>query len=254
MKAKHSLFLLYFSVMLIGLGHSPWASAAADLFRGRITAGVNLRAAPGLAGKVITGLEPGTVVAITGQQSGWYQIAYENDTYGYSGWVYGKYIEKLPTEPTVPATPAAVIENHPPAQVPATAPEPGATSEQRSAVENTPPPVVDMPTNTIELIQASAAPETTEAHLKAPPAATRADQTSPPAVVEAGRPVTAPPVTAVPVRNSAAVSGPGTTAAPVPGNLLGVVLKISSVFLSCLALMISYRTFQLVTASIKTAT
>ncbi len=241
MKAKHSLFLLTVAVLLISLGPPLYASETADPIRGRVSAGINLRAAPGLAGKVITGLEPGIVVTITGEQSGWYQIAYEDETYGYRGWVYGKYIEKLSAGPTAPARPAAVVEKRPPVQ--ATVPAPESPPAQRSSGGDRLPPAVDMPTNTIELIQAAAAPQAVPAQAPVPPVVTTAKPPADPAA-ETGNRVQTPPTKMTPVRDA--------PPRPGPGNLLSVVLKISSVFLSCLALMISYRTFQLVTASNRT--
>ncbi len=244
MKAKHSLFLLYFAALLISLGHTLYASEAADPIRGRITAGINLRAAPGLAGKVITGLEPGIVVTITGEQSGWYQIAYEDETYGYRGWVYGRYLEKLSTVPAATAAPAAVVEKHSPGQALTPVPVPEPPPAQRSSAGDTLPPPVDMPTNTIELIQAAAAPQAVPAQAPVPPVVTAAKPPAHPAAETENR-VQAPPVKMTPDRDTTTRTG--------PGNLLSVVLKISSVFLSCLALMISYRTFQLVTASTRTS-
>ncbi len=258
MNNRNCLFLLSFFTMLVSLGIIVHESKADDNARGRVTTGINLRAAPGLAGKVITALETGTVVTITGEQSGWYQISYEDDAYGYRGWVYGKYIEKLAAAPVQEGAVTTAREHSQPAAV---------TPVQKSAARATPmtaagdvrtlPP--DMPTNTIELIQASKARNAavTEPAVQIPQPEAGLNKSvigKSSAGKSADLPVSGtdfrekhPPVKTETVTNTAAVPARETTAGTGPGNLLSLVLKISSVFLSCLALMISYKTFHLVT-------
>ena len=248
MNSKHCLFLLCFSVILFSLGHTRGSFAAANTERGRITAGINLRAAPGLAGKVITSLEAGTVVAITGEQSGWYQIAYEDETYGYRGWVYGKYIEMLSAEPG-PVAPAAVAAKHPPVQTATAAPAPASFPEQQATRGDSRPLPAEMPTNTIELIQASAAPQASADSNQAPVVTAAAAKTAHPQITGPNIPAEATPAPKGPGIETPAATGKAPPTGSGPGSLLSVVLKISSVLLSCLALMISYRTFHLVTAA-----
>ena len=107
MNWKHHVCASCLVIIVFCIGPTPHVSADTAVPKGRVTAGINLRAAPGLSGKVITGLEAGTVVAITDEQAGWYQIAYEHETYGYRGWVYGKYIALLPAAPAEPTAPPA---------------------------------------------------------------------------------------------------------------------------------------------------
>ena len=63
-----------------------------------ITSNINLRQSPDLNGKIITGIKKGTKVIVTGQKGKWYQIAVKKESYGYLGWVFGKYLKKLPDE------------------------------------------------------------------------------------------------------------------------------------------------------------
>jgi len=234
MQSKNCQILLLLTWIFICMAPTVYAAEVTDL-KGRITAGINLRAAPGLSGKLITGLEAGTVVIVTGEQAGWYQIAYENETYGYRGWVYGKYVELL----AAPVTPVVPAEAPAPMPVMTQPPQPPAAETHILPVE--------MPANTIELIQAAAPPETEAAQQ---PAASM-----PASVAQVkSAPAPAPPqpiktqTDLQPAPDSSGASYP----VPAPGYLLSIVLKISSVFLSCLALLISYRTFQMVTATSRT--
>lgn len=59
------------------------------------TAGVNLRASFGLDGKVIVGIKKGETGLITAENNGWYQIKFDYGGYGYTGWVYGKYLKRV---------------------------------------------------------------------------------------------------------------------------------------------------------------
>ena len=259
MKIKRGPFLFYFLAVLIGLNVAVHQSGAEDIARGRVMTGINLRAAPGLAGKVITALESGTVVTITGEQSGWYQITWENESYGYRGWVYGKYIEKFPTAPVKQAADRAAVEKSPAPAAAVQKSEPLSKPRTAKGAPGTLPP--DMPTNTIELIQASTVPEAVATNLAAqapPPGKSRNQPVT--VTAETGKPAKPSatetevkkepsPVKAAAVINAAASPGKKPDAGPGPGNLLGLVLKLSSVLLSCLALMISYRTFHLVTAA-----
>lgn len=246
MKVKNCLTVLLLTLIAICLTMTVYAAEVADR-KGRVTAGINLRAAPGLSGKVITGLEPGTVVVVTREQAGWYQIAYEDETYGYRGWVYGKYVEILSVpvatvvKPTVqPDAPLAMPLSSQPSII---APP---SQSKAAAVDNNNLPA-ELPANTIELIQA-AAPSASGAEnqttagptvSKVPASSANAEPT--PAATHTVRTQTE----RKPIPAGAKAAYPG----PEPGYLLSIVLRISSVLLSCLALLISYRTFQIVTAT-----
>lgn len=248
MKSKIYQILFVLTWAFVCLVPTVAAADIADL-KGRVTAGINLRAAPGLSGKVITGLEAGTVVVVTGEQAGWYQIAYEDETYGYRGWVYGKYIELL-AAPAAPVTP--VVQPEAPQPMPVMPPPPlpvQPSQAQATAVEAHTRPA-EMPANTIELIQAAAppAPEVANQTAAGPAAAT-----APTSVAQAASAPAKPQrIASQTDPKPAPASGRSSYPGPGPGNLLSIVLKISSVFLSCLALLISYRTFQMVTATGRT--
>lgn len=64
--------------------------------QGEIISRVNLRQVPDLQGKIITGLQEGALVVVKDQKSDWYKIYISFETYGYEGWVYGKYIRIIP--------------------------------------------------------------------------------------------------------------------------------------------------------------
>jgi len=69
-----------------------------ELWNGDTTSTINLRESPGLDGKIITGIQKGKKGLIKDKHGDWYQIIFEYNTYGYKGWVYGKYIKKVNNE------------------------------------------------------------------------------------------------------------------------------------------------------------
>jgi len=69
---------------------------------GEITINVNLRQTPSLNGVIITGLKKNERVVIEDNQEDWYQVVVERETYGFKGWVYGKYIKKDKVEEALP--------------------------------------------------------------------------------------------------------------------------------------------------------
>ena len=71
---------------------------AVESMYGEVTANVNLRRSHGLHGKIITEIEKGQKVLIKDKIGDWYQVIVERKTYGYIGWIYGKYVEKIYTE------------------------------------------------------------------------------------------------------------------------------------------------------------
>ena len=73
---------------------------------GKVTKNVNLRRYNGLHGKIITKIEKGERVLIKDKIGDWYQVIFERDTYGHIGWIYGKYLKKIPIkkEKSVPPT------------------------------------------------------------------------------------------------------------------------------------------------------
>jgi hypothetical protein len=72
---------------------------------GKVTKNVNLRRYNGLHGKIITKIEKGERVLIKDKIGNWYKVIFERDTYGYIGWVYGKYVKTTFIKKKKPATP-----------------------------------------------------------------------------------------------------------------------------------------------------
>ena len=86
------LFIFIIVCMVIcwaqtGRAFEPW--------NGATTANVNLRKSPGLDGTIIAGIEIGKVGLIKDKNGDWYQIMLAYDSYGYNGWIYGKYLKKV---------------------------------------------------------------------------------------------------------------------------------------------------------------
>ena len=71
---------------------------AVESMYGEVTANVNLRRYNGLHGKIITEIEKGEKVLIKDKIGDWYQVIFERKTYGYIGWIYGKYVKKVHIE------------------------------------------------------------------------------------------------------------------------------------------------------------
>lgn len=88
--------LIFFSIWL-GM-YCAGVSDAYEQWKGRATAKLNVRKIPAVNGAIITQIEKGQEVTIRDKREGWYKIVIEEKTYGFMGWVYGKYIKKIPVE------------------------------------------------------------------------------------------------------------------------------------------------------------
>ena len=106
------LLLVFITICLVN------TTFAVDLGQGEIISRVNLRQAPGLHGKVITGIQRGTLVLVKDRQGDWFRIIVSGETYGYEGWIYAKYLRFIAeTEnrddsmevPTIGAAPAIPV-------------------------------------------------------------------------------------------------------------------------------------------------
>ena len=84
---------------------------ASGLPNGEITANVNLRQMPGLNGVIITGLKKNERVIIEDKQEDWYQVLVERKTYGFKGWVYGKYIKEDKAQEVLPVVAMADVQD-----------------------------------------------------------------------------------------------------------------------------------------------
>lgn len=88
--------LIFFSIWL-GM-YCAGVSDAYEQWKGRATAKLNVRKIPVGNGAIITQIEKGQEVTIRDKREEWYKIAIEEETYGFMGWVHGKYIKKIPIE------------------------------------------------------------------------------------------------------------------------------------------------------------
>jgi len=69
-----------------GEAYEPW--------KGRVTARVNVRQAPGETSTVMTHIDEGVEVTVSDERNGWYKVVVDKDSFGFMGWVYGKYVRK----------------------------------------------------------------------------------------------------------------------------------------------------------------
>jgi len=88
--------LIFFNVWLVVCWTSP--GDAYEQWKGRATAKINVRKIPAGNGAIITQIEKGQEVTIRDKREEWYKIVVEEKTYGFMGWVYGKYIKKIHVE------------------------------------------------------------------------------------------------------------------------------------------------------------
>jgi len=79
-----------------------WAveEAMDDPWNGRMTVRVNVRKAPGSESEIITQIDRGYIVGVSDARHGWYKVMVEEDTFGIIGWVHGKYVERIDTDPS----------------------------------------------------------------------------------------------------------------------------------------------------------
>jgi len=87
---KKPLFFLFLCMVMC----CAETGRAAEPMYGQVTTNVNLRRYNGLHGKIITEIEKGEKVLIKDKIGDWYQVIVERNTYGYIGWIYGKYVKK----------------------------------------------------------------------------------------------------------------------------------------------------------------
>jgi uncharacterized protein YraI len=257
MKPNHRFWsvLMITGTLLISTALPPLA-AAGNEWQGRLLSNVNLRQAPGLNGRVICGLQKGSLLTVREQRGDWYRVAQEQENYGYFGWVYAKYVarEASATE-EVAVPPAAAVPAAAPAPAPVRIAPPAAPAAAASPVAPEPQVPETAP---------AAAPS---AHLPQPatsepaaPSATVAGSPlpGPPPVVQAPEPQPAPGTARV---RTAAASAPVSVAREEAmqkaprlldqrwlTEILRPVIRLLTVLLSCMALIISCRTLRQVRA------
>jgi len=236
---KLKIRLLFFIVCVVIC--SIQTGYAFEPCKGEVLTNVNLRKAPALDGKIIAGLEKGDKVIIKNELNGWYQILLDTKAFGYKGWIYGQYIKK------------AQINNE------------SKTFPLKGEIIETPigPPLSKTPINHPVVrqteINQSVNPETVKASSeKEQPKTAIIKKINIDPQPEAETEVK----NIIPARNDFAqpekidVKKPLTasnTENPVQyqngKSLIRFVLSLSSMILSCLALLLSYKAFQLVNNS-----
>jgi hypothetical protein len=85
------LFFLFLCILMC----CAETGRAVEPMYGQMTTNVNLRSSHGLHGKIITEIEKGEKVLVKDKIGDWYKVIVEKKTYGYIGWVYGKYLKKI---------------------------------------------------------------------------------------------------------------------------------------------------------------
>ncbi|MDY6972507.1 MAG: SH3 domain-containing protein [Thermodesulfobacteriota bacterium] len=220
----HLLFHLLFLVIFWtepGLAFEPW--------KGEIGTNVNLRKSPGLDGEVITGLRKGDRVVIRDERGDWYKIAVERETYGYKGWVYAVYVKAVHTDEARTSHPLDKPNQAPPLeetpskdalaplqQTHYSAKEVAESEPQGTGTQETPPPKGMPPKSTSMPIRKTFQEVVRVETNKRPPSVTDTDDLMD-------------------------LQGPGV--------FVRLLLRLSSVILSCLALLFSYRALRLAKVS-----
>lgn len=95
MNYRNKYFFFLFLLMFIGL---PGNVYPFETYNALVTANINLRSSPGLNSKIITGINGGEKVLVKEQSGDWYQIVIEKENYGFKGWVYGQFLNKIQFE------------------------------------------------------------------------------------------------------------------------------------------------------------
>ena len=80
---------------------------AFESWDGEVTAEVNLRRIPGLDGKIFASLEKGDKVLVRDEHNDWYNVIAERETYGYIGWVYGRFVKRIDDKQAASGSPLA---------------------------------------------------------------------------------------------------------------------------------------------------
>jgi hypothetical protein len=94
-------FLASVVICWTGTGH------AFESWDGEVTAEVNLRRIPGLDGKIFASLEKGDKVLVRDEHNDWFNVVAERETYGYIGWVYGRFIKRIDDKQAASGSPLA---------------------------------------------------------------------------------------------------------------------------------------------------
>ena len=107
---KKQFFFIFLCLMMC---YAETCRAVASM-HGQLTANVKLRRSPGFNGKTLTIIEKGETVLVKDDVGDWYQIVLEKKDYGFRGWVYGKYVKTIDIEKekTAPPLVSRIIETN----------------------------------------------------------------------------------------------------------------------------------------------
>ena len=245
--------LAIMTAVLIAWTAIPFDTARAESWTGRATANVNLRAAPGLQGAVITGLVQGTIVQVQEEKDGWIKVAHQNDGFGFQGWVYGQYVQPLEPAPPLIA-PRAEGQGDPNRAEAATAPSPPAPAPTRiasaaTAASAVPSPAVPAGVSPATSTNATNTPKLQEPSALAPPAVITPSPLPAPAVDRRLADDRSQDILSTKQPSPAAattVDGAPAPASTVKGVFpwLSLLLRLSTVVLATMALFTANRALQ----------
>jgi len=74
------------------IGRAANCSEPYEPWKGEVTTRVNVRQAPGETSHILTQIDEGVEVTISDEKEGWFKVVVEKDTFGFVGWVYGRYV------------------------------------------------------------------------------------------------------------------------------------------------------------------
>ncbi len=224
---------------------------------GEVTANVNLRRYNGLNGKIIIEIEKGEKVLIKDKIGDWYQVIFERKTYGYIGWIYGKYVKKvyIEKEKSVPPIDTRIIETtfkEAPSEDPLETKEGkkpallDKTQEDTYFLENIPAIKKFEKTQPIEIEKSEITPESVSSEnflgSKEEKKQNILDETQ-----KYAHPLWSIPVVEENEKNQSQILKGKDDLIGHFGiaDFMKLLLRLSTIVLSCLALLLSYKAFQL---------
>lgn len=249
---KPLFFLLLFIVM-----SSAETGRAVEPMYGEVTANVNLRRYNGLHGKIIIEIEKGEKVLIKDKIGHWYQVIFERKTYGYIGWIYGKYVKKvyIEKEKAGPPLDTRIIEatfKESPPEDPLEIKEGkkptllNETQEETYLLENIPPVKEVEKTQFIEIEKSEITPESVSPEnflsSKEEKKQNILDETQ-----KYARPLWSIPVVEENEKSQSQILKSTDDLIGHFGiaDFMKLLLRLSTIVLSCLALLLSYKALQL---------
>jgi len=253
-------------LMIAGIVFLPCdVSGAYEEWRGNVNTNINLRQSPDPGGKIITGLSGGEKVLVKNHVGNWYQVVLEGDGFGYRGWAYSSYIIRiLNKEEALYPKQDANVQEVPPEETLAenTLPkdekevaEP-AGKEQKIALHF---PVDDRPSMLLPVAEAAISEKGMVFEEKKPEPLYLQDPAGDKKLQSTEDPKKLPEPLDKKAYQAVSVSTPVivkekqvVTAALTPlddfsgtRDFIGLILRLSTVVLSCLALILSYKAFHI---------